>query len=986
MAILQATSFSGSVDIDTLRLDGESLTKADIQGFKEVDTRITESAGNQIIGTDSDISTSGATIVGNLYMTDGVITSHGTRVLTLANLGYTGATNANYITNNNQLTNGSGYQTSTQVNNAIQGVVDAAPAALDTLNELAASLNDDSDFAGTMTTALAGKQATLTAGSNITITDGTISSTDTNTNTQLSDAQVRSKFSAGTNVAISSGGVISSTDTNTNTQLSTAQVRGKFSGTGINTSTGVITNTNTQLSDAQVRSKFSAGTNVAISNTGVISSTDTNTVYTHPTFNGDDFSVDTGALTGATVVSDIDINVTTDGNGHVTDANGSVATRTLTLANLGYTGATNANYITNNNQLTNGASYLTTSGKAADSEKVDGINGASLLRSDADDSFSGGLVSTARDEGIFGTYDPAKTDHIWSMGTAYKNHASGTNFGNLYGLAYKHTNNTTGGTMAGGHQMVWASNGTPKSAMGDNIWTSGTVTATGGNSTQWNTAYDWGNHASAGYLTSYTDTNTQLSTAQVRAKFTAGTNVAISSGGVISSTDTNTNTTYSAGRGLDISGTTFNLETDLRDSISYIGYDSNDYIQWSNNGWTRTVVNGTERLRVDTAGIDVSGRAKIDTTLTVGSNHINGGNYSTIAGGTLNLNCQYYGTIAGGYSNGLCTYYSGNGYSFIGAGACNLIKSGLWSAIVSGCNNKILTQGSIDGCQGNFIGGGNNNYIMANNRSSIVGGCQNNIYDQSDCSIIGGGHVNAINHSEKSIIGGGLGNYISNGCHQTISGGAYNLISSACETTGDTISGGEYNKICNNSNSSQNTIAGGCNNQICTYYHGNNFIGGGKSNIIQSSYGAGNSIIGGYNNRVYGGANITIIGGSSISASSTNYVYVSNLCNVGGGTSDCRLKESICNIPYGLSHVSQLEPVSYKFTSDESKATKYGFLAQCVQEIMPDLITNHPTALVDGTPVLQFDKDAIWSSMVNAIKDLKNEVDALKARIDILEA
>ena len=68
--------------------------------------------------------------------------------------------------------------------------------------------------------------------------------------------------------------------------------------------------------------------------------------YSHPTFNGDDFSVDTGPLTGATVVSDIDINVTTDGNGHVTDANGSVATRTLTLANLGYTGATNANNFT----------------------------------------------------------------------------------------------------------------------------------------------------------------------------------------------------------------------------------------------------------------------------------------------------------------------------------------------------------------------------------------------------------------------------------------------------------------------------------------------------------------------------------------------------------------------------------------------------------------------------------------------------------------
>jgi hypothetical protein len=71
--------------------------------------------------------------------------------------------------------------------------------------------------------------------------------------------------------------------------------------------------------------------------------TDTNTVYTHPTHPGDDISIDTGALTGATVISDLDFNVTTDTSGHVTDANGTVATRTLTLANLGYTGATNAN-------------------------------------------------------------------------------------------------------------------------------------------------------------------------------------------------------------------------------------------------------------------------------------------------------------------------------------------------------------------------------------------------------------------------------------------------------------------------------------------------------------------------------------------------------------------------------------------------------------------------------------------------------------------
>jgi len=51
---------------------------------------------NETIGVDTDVDTSGATVIDNIYMTDGVITAHGTRTLTLADLGYTGATNATY--------------------------------------------------------------------------------------------------------------------------------------------------------------------------------------------------------------------------------------------------------------------------------------------------------------------------------------------------------------------------------------------------------------------------------------------------------------------------------------------------------------------------------------------------------------------------------------------------------------------------------------------------------------------------------------------------------------------------------------------------------------------------------------------------------------------------------------------------------------------------------------------------------------------------
>ena len=48
-------------------------------------------------------------------------------------------------------------QTDTAISNAVTNVIDGAPGALDTLNELAAALGDDSNFAGTMTTNLAGK-------------------------------------------------------------------------------------------------------------------------------------------------------------------------------------------------------------------------------------------------------------------------------------------------------------------------------------------------------------------------------------------------------------------------------------------------------------------------------------------------------------------------------------------------------------------------------------------------------------------------------------------------------------------------------------------------------------------------------------------------------------------------------------------------------------------------------------------------------------
>ena len=56
--------------------------------------------------------------------------------------------------------NGSDAATKTYVDTAISGLIDSAPGTLDTLNELAAALGDDPNFAASVTTSLAGKLAT----------------------------------------------------------------------------------------------------------------------------------------------------------------------------------------------------------------------------------------------------------------------------------------------------------------------------------------------------------------------------------------------------------------------------------------------------------------------------------------------------------------------------------------------------------------------------------------------------------------------------------------------------------------------------------------------------------------------------------------------------------------------------------------------------------------------------------------------------------
>ena len=108
-------------------------------------------------------------------------------------------------------------------------------------------------------------------------------------------------------------------------------------------------------------------------------------------------------------------------------------------------------------------------------------------------------------------------------------------------------------------------------------------------------------------------------------------------------------------------------------------------------------------------------------------------------------------------------------------------------------------------------------------------------------------------------------------------------------------------------------------------------------------------------------------------SSSTKFTFDSTTGNmVVGGTvtanSDERLKENVKTIENALSKVMSLRGVEFDYK--ENGIHSLGFIAQEVEEIFPDLVIgNEPKSVAYQNFV---------AILVEAIKELKNEVDNLK--------
>lgn len=95
-------------------------------------------------------------------------------------------------------------------------------------------------------------------------------------------------------------------------------------------------------------------------------------------------------------------------------------------------------------------------------------------------------------------------------------------------------------------------------------------------------------------------------------------------------------------------------------------------------------------------------------------------------------------------------------------------------------------------------------------------------------------------------------------------------------------------------------------------------------------------------------------------------------------TSDERLKNEIKTIDKDLyNNILNISPKKYSFKDDENKKEHYGFIAQDVEKVYPELIVNEMNN--NGDEMKSINYIELIPFLVAKIQDLQKEVDLLKA-------
>jgi hypothetical protein len=115
-----------------------------------------------------------------------------------------------------------------------------------------------------------------------------------------------------------------------------------------------------------------------------------------------------------------------------------------------------------------------------------------------------------------------------------------------------------------------------------------------------------------------------------------------------------------------------------------------------------------------------------------------------------------------------------------------------------------------------------------------------------------------------------------------------------------------------------------------------------------------------------------------------------NTSGAWGTISDPRTKSDIEPYAQGLAAVLQLEPISFRYNGelgavlDGPEVTRYGLDASVVQGIMPELVSKHTNRDIEGNAfdeILVLENGPLIYALVNAVKELSAEVEALKSKL-----
>jgi hypothetical protein len=119
-------------------------------------------------------------------------------------------------------------------------------------------------------------------------------------------------------------------------------------------------------------------------------------------------------------------------------------------------------------------------------------------------------------------------------------------------------------------------------------------------------------------------------------------------------------------------------------------------------------------------------------------------------------------------------------------------------------------------------------------------------------------------------------------------------------------------------------------------------------------------------------------------------IYANSAVKPGGGawaaSSDERIKENIGVYSKGLEHILLVDPVTYDYNGKGGmpKSTGYiGVIAQEIKDVFPETITTYKSKLeetdTEDTDLYRFDPSALIYALINAVKELKAEIELLKA-------